>query len=71
MTLEVLIPAVTALLALVFSIALIDQWRERHGSFQLAWAVGMLFYAIAAGAEAIAQAAGWNELLYRTWYLVG
>src|SRR5262245_32148542 len=71
MNLEVLIPAVTALLALVFSIALLDQWRERHGSFQLAWAIGMLFYAIAAGAEAIAQAAGWNELLYRTWYLVG
>ena len=31
----------------------------------------MLFFGIAAGAEAIAGAAGWNEALYRTWYLAG
>jgi hypothetical protein len=68
---EILVPALTALLALVFAAALLDQWLERRGTYQLVWAAGMLFYAIAAGAEAIAQAAGWNELLYRTWFLVG
>ena len=31
----------------------------------------MLFYGIAAGCEAIAAAGGWNEPLYRTWYLTG
>jgi hypothetical protein len=31
----------------------------------------MLFYGIAAGAEALAAAGGWNEALYRTWYLTG
>ena len=31
----------------------------------------MAFFGIAAGAEALAAAAGWNELLYRTWYLTG
>ncbi|MEA2676260.1 MAG: hypothetical protein QOJ81_401 [Chloroflexota bacterium] len=66
-----LIPALTALLALIFAIALFDQWLERRGTYQLVWAFGMLFYGIAAGAEAIAQASGWNELLYRTWFLVG
>jgi hypothetical protein len=65
------LPAITALLALVFSTALIDQWRERRQPFQLVWAIGMLFYAIAAGCEAIAGARGWNELLYRAWYLTG
>jgi len=61
----------TAVLALIFSAALFDQWRERHGAFQLAWAIGMLFFGIAAGAEAAAALAGWNELLYRSWYLAG
>ncbi|HYH94009.1 MAG TPA: hypothetical protein VD763_12675 [Candidatus Saccharimonadales bacterium] len=68
---SVLLPAVTAILALVFSLALFDQWRERRGGFQLIWGLGMLFYGVAAGAEAIAGASGWNEALYRTWYLTG
>jgi hypothetical protein len=67
----VTLPALTAILALVMSIALIDQWRLRRQPFQLVWALGMAFYGIAAGCEAIAAAAGWNEVLYRTWYLSG
>ena len=31
----------------------------------------MLFYGIASGCEAIGGAYGWNEALYRTWYLTG
>jgi hypothetical protein len=68
---RILLPALTSLLALVFSLALFDQWRERRGGFQLIWAIGMLFYGIAAGAEAVAGLGGWNEGLYRTWYLTG
>jgi hypothetical protein len=67
----VVLPAVTSLLAFVFSAALLDQWRERRGGFQLIWGLGMAFYGIAAGAEAIAGASGWNEALYRAWYLTG
>src|SRR4029078_2707730 len=66
-----ILPALPAILALVMAIALLDQWRERRQPFQLVWAIGMAFYGIAAGCEAIAAAAGWNELLYRTWYLTG
>jgi hypothetical protein len=71
MDLRILLPTVTSILALVFSLALFDQWRERRGGFQLIWAFGMLFYGIAAGAEALAAMGGWNEALYRTWYLTG
>src|SRR5690349_3474385 len=71
MPITVLLPLLTSILALVFSVALFDQWRERRGGFQLIWALGMLFYGVAAGCEAIAGASGWNELLYRTWYLTG
>src|SRR4051794_29477246 len=67
----VLLPAATSILALIFAIALVDQWRERRQAFQLVWTFGMLFYGIAAGCEALAGAGGWNEALYRTWYLTG
>jgi len=66
-----ILPALTSILALVMAIALLDQWRERRQPFQLVWAIGMAFYGIAAGCEAIAAAAGWSEPLYRTWYLTG
>jgi hypothetical protein len=66
-----ILPALTSILALLMAIALLDQWRERRQPFQLVWAIGMAFYGIAAGCEAIAAAGGWNELLYRTWYLTG
>jgi hypothetical protein len=71
MPIDVVLPAATSILALVFSVAHVDQWRERRGGFQLVWAIGMLFYGVAAGCEAIAGAIGWNEPLYRTWYLTG
>src|ERR687895_1174811 len=68
---SLLLPALSASLALIFSLALFDQWRERRRTYQLVWAIGMLFFGVASGCEAIAAAAGWNEALYRTWYLFG
>jgi hypothetical protein len=68
---SVLIPAITSLLAIVFSLALFDQWRDRHRAYQLIWGIGMLFFGIASGCEALGASSGWNELLYRTWYLTG
>ena len=68
---RIVLPALTSILALVFAVALFDQWRERRGTFQLVWTFGMLFYGIASACEAIGRASGWNEALYRTWYLTG
>ena len=68
---RIALPALTSVLALVFAVALYDQWRERRGGFQLIWTLGMLFYGVGAGSEAIAAMSGWNEVLYRIWYLTG
>jgi len=68
---NVIIPALTSVLGLVFAAALFDQWRERRGGFQLVWGIGMLFYGIAAGCEAIGEAAGWSDLLFRGWFAFG
>jgi hypothetical protein len=71
MSLTVVLPAATSILAFVFAAALLDQWRERRRTYQLVWAIGLAWYGIGAGCEAIAGASGWNETLYRTWYLTG
>jgi hypothetical protein len=71
MKLTVALPALTALLALLFALALIDQWRERRRTYQLVWAIGMVFFGIGSGCEAIAGASEWSDPLYRTWYLAG
>jgi hypothetical protein len=71
MTIAVLLPALTAVLAVAFALALLDQWRERRRSFQLVWAIGMIFFAIASATEALGALGGWSEPLYRTWYFTG
>ena len=55
-----LIPALTALFALLFAALLFDQYRTRRGAYQLAWGVGALAFSIAAGAEALAAAVASN-----------
>jgi MFS family permease len=66
----VALPALTALLAAGFSLALVDQWRHRRQAYQAIWAVGMACYAVAAAAEG-ALALEPTETAYRVWYLVG
>jgi hypothetical protein len=69
--LTTLLPTLTAILAFVMALALIDQWRERRRSYQLAWAIGTLLFGIASACEALAAAGGWNTGLLRAWYLTG
>lgn len=71
MSLQIAIPGVTSLLAIVFAAFLADQWRERRRAYQLVWTIGMVFFGIASGCEAMAAAGGWSEAIYRTWYLTG
>ena len=67
----ILLPTLTALSALLFAALLADQYRARRGAYQLAWGIGALAFAVAAGAEALATAIGWSEPIYRMWYLFG
>lgn len=66
-----LLPLVTTVLAALFAVMLLDQWRERRRGFQLAWAFGMASFAVGTGTETVAALAGWSEPLYRAWYLTG
>lgn len=71
MNLNVVLPLASSTLSFVFAVMLLDQWRERRRPYQLIWAIGMLWYGISAGTEFLGGLAGWNEPLYRVWYLIG
>jgi hypothetical protein len=62
---------VSSVLCFVFAGLLFQQWRHRRRPYQLVWTFGMLCYAVAAGADAAGQLAGWNDATYRIWYLFG
>ncbi len=67
------IPLATAIVSLIFALTVLDQFFARRKSYQLVWAVGLLMYSVAAGAEFWMESRGLieNELAYRLWYLIG
>jgi MFS family permease len=69
--LNVVLPLASSILSFAFFGFLIDQWRERRRTYQLVWAIGMLWYGLSAGTEFLGGAFGWSEPLYRAWYLIG
>jgi hypothetical protein len=65
------LPLASSLLSFAFAAMVLDQWWQRRHAFQLVWGIGLIWYGIAAGTEFLGSAFGWNEALYRTWYLIG
>lgn len=68
---NVALPFLSSLLSFVFAVLVGDQWLRRRQPYQLVWTIGLLWYGISAGTEFLGGAFGWNEPLYRTWYLIG
>ncbi len=68
---NVVLPFLSSVLSFVFAVLVADQWLRRRRAYQLVWTVGLLWYGISAGTEFLGGAFGWNEPLYRTWYLIG
>jgi hypothetical protein len=65
------LPLLATVLSAVFAALLLDQWLRRRRPYQLAWAIGVAWFGVAALAEVLGAAVGWNGLLYRVWYLAG
>ena len=65
------IPLVSAIVSLVFALAVLDQFFARRKSYQLIWAIGLFMYAISTAAEFWVGVWGLNVTVYRLWYLFG
>lgn len=56
--------------AMAFALLVFRQWFSRRKPFQLAWAIGLILYAVAAGTQFVAEAYGWTADIYRVYYLM-
>lgn len=64
-------PAMTAALGFVYVGLLLVQWWSRRKPHQLAWAVGFLFYAVAAVFEATSEfTQNWDPFVYRIYIVM-
>lgn len=64
-------PLATGIIGFVYTALLLNQFRTRKKPHQLAWAVGFLFYAVAALMEAVSEYSGtWDPTVYRIYIVL-
>lgn len=68
---NILLPAITSLIAFAFSVVLLARFTERRQPAYFVWTLGLVWYALAAASEANGGAFGWSPALYRAWYITG
>jgi len=66
-----IVPLISAVVSLVFAVAVLDQYFARRQPYQLVWAIGLLMYCVSTTAEFWTAAWGLNLTIYRLWYLFG
>ena len=71
MSAALVLPLIATILAGVFALLLVDQWLRRRRPYQLAWAIGVAMFGVAALAEVLGSISGWDGTLFRLWYLTG
>ncbi|RMH71256.1 MAG: hypothetical protein D6675_07160 [Gemmatimonadetes bacterium] len=66
------IPIATTIFALGFAYALFKRYHERRsGPHLLWWGAGVLLYGAGTFAESWVTLFGWNEAIFRSWYITG
>jgi hypothetical protein len=66
------IPIATTVLAILFAPIVFKRWRERRPAPHLFWwALGIVAYGVGTFTEGFTTLFGWNEPVFRSWYISG
>jgi hypothetical protein len=66
------LPIVTTVSSLIFAVVLLRRYREKgRGPHLLWWAFGILIYGVGTFTESFTSVFGWNEAVFRAWYISG
>ena len=66
------VPIVTTILTIFFAPAVFERWRERRPAPHLFWwALGIAVYGLGTLTESLTTLFGWNEWIFRSWYISG
>lgn len=65
------IPIITTVVSFAFAGVVTSRWLERRAPHLLWWAIGMLTYGAGTITESVTTLFGWNEPVFRAWYIAG
>lgn len=66
------IPLFTTVIALLFAGALFQRWRQKKSATYLAWwTIGVFMYGVGTLTESLTTLYGWQEWVFRAWYISG
>lgn len=65
------VPIATSVFSLWFGSVLLRRYRQRGGLHHLWWAIGVFAYAAGTLTESITTLFGWQEPVFRAWYISG
>src|SRR5919106_2347438 len=65
------IPLATTVVATIFATLVLQRYAERRGVHLLWWGVGLVIYGIGTLTESLTTIFGWNEWVFRAWYITG
>ena len=64
-------PIAAALVSVTFSALVLRSWRARRGPHLAAWGIALAMFAVASLAAGLGMLIGWNDTLFRAYYLFG
>src|SRR5512143_4138761 len=70
-TVNTLLPFLASVVSFIFAFFVFKRYLARRGAHLLLWGIGMVLYGIGGFCEAYYGALGWNDLIFRLWYLFG
>jgi hypothetical protein len=65
------LPLVTTVVAVAFAVAVLRRYGERGGPHLLWWGIGLITYAVGTSTEGLTTLFGWQEDVFRAWYISG
>ncbi|MDA3808879.1 MAG: hypothetical protein PF518_00985 [Spirochaetaceae bacterium] len=71
MTLNLILPFLSSLISLILTFFIFKRFALKKKLHLLFWGIGMAFYGLGGFCEGYFGVFGWNELIFRFWYLFG
>jgi hypothetical protein len=65
------IPIITTVVAFAFASVVMARWLDRRSPHLLWWGIGLLTYGAGTITESATTLLGWNETVFRAWYIAG
>ena len=66
-----ILPLSSGIISLIFTFAVLGRYLRKKGLHLLVWGVGLALYSVGTLAEAFVGAFGWNDVVFRLWYMCG